>query len=178
MVELLAASLALSAIGGVYSGFSKAKGMEQEASDMELSANELLFRAKDNAQELELQSQSLYGEQVVSAAASGADVSSGSPLQAYAQNFERTAKAKMNMIREAEYQANTLRTSGSRLRKQATKTRYASLIGGAADTTMGLYKYSEATDASKSTSEVKTEEKGLSPGIKNEKKPYQGRLTK
>lgn len=173
---LLAAALATQAIGGLYSGFSQAKGMEQEATDMELSANEILNRAKDNATELELQSQGLYGEQVVAAAASGADVSTGSPLQAYAQNFERTAKAKMNMLKEAEYQAATLRTSAQRQKKQAKKVRIASVLGGAGDITRGLYDYSKAQDKPTESKASATDEYGTTPGPKAPKQGYQGRL--
>lgn len=144
MSALLAASLATSTIGGLYSGFSQAKSMEQEASDLNLSAGELLYREKINENAIDKQSQSLYGSQVASVASSGADVSSGSPLAIYSQTLQDAAAAKSNMKREADIQASMMKTTAQRNIKQAGKVRLAAILGASGTVSKGLYDHNKA----------------------------------
>jgi hypothetical protein len=141
---LFAASAAVSAIGGLYSGFSQAKQMEEESIDLDLSANELLFRAKSESKRVDSEAQGLYGQQVTSVAFSGADVSTGSPLLNYAETFSQASKLKANLIRQADLEANALRQSATGLRKQAGKVRKASMINAGAKSIESLYQFNKA----------------------------------
>lgn len=148
---LLAAALSLQAIGNLYSGFSQAKTMEQEASDIELSANELLFRQSQNEQEMDKRVQGLYGDQMVAVASSGADVSSGAALANYAKLIEDASVAKINSRREARLQAAAMKSSASMQRKQAKKVRAAAILGSAGTVTKGLYDYQQSTGTADTT---------------------------
>lgn len=152
---LFAASTAVNAIGGLYGGFAQAKQMERESIDLDLAANEVLYRGKQNIKDIDKASQSLYGEQVTAAAFSGADVTEGSPLLSYADNFSQAASAKANLIRQMDLEAGALRESARGLRKQANKTRIAALIGAAGTSLEAAAKYRSATDPQVDKSEPK-----------------------
>lgn len=140
----LAAMMALQAIGGLYSGYQQSKTLKQESYDLDNQANELNYRANINKKAIEYNGQQLYGQQVSASAASGADVSTGSPLLAYAQGFEQTTNAKINMMRENDMQVSALRTTATNYRKQAKMAMYASVLNAGGKGAESLYQYNQA----------------------------------
>lgn len=142
-----AAFMAVQAIGNLYSGFSQAKQMEQESYDLDFNANELRYRSQLNAQNIQQESRSLYGQEVSASASGGADVSTGAPLMAYAQNFEQATKAKINLLRETDMQASSMHASANNYRKQAGRTRIAAVLGAAGKAGESLYYNHEARGA-------------------------------
>lgn len=147
MSALLAAGMAVQAIGGLYSGYQQQKGMYQEANDLELSANETLYRQKINEDSIDNQSQSLLGSQIASVASSGALVNTGSPLAVYSQSLQDAAVAKANSRRETEVNVAMMRTTAQRTRKQAKKVMIASTIGAAGGLLQAGSEYNKAAGA-------------------------------
>jgi hypothetical protein len=119
------ASTALSAGGSVMGGIAQAKAAREQAAQKQRVSREILARAEINKRTRTIQGQQERAQVGVQTAGAGLTVDSATPLleASLAEEIEN----KLNIDREAKYEADTLRSEAGSLESQA---KYSILSGG------------------------------------------------
>lgn len=126
---ITAAGIGLQAVGSILDANSKANQADQQALLDNLQADEIQRRAKIEDQNLRAQGKKVINAQKGTYAASGVDVSSGSPLVVMEQTQSQIDRMSLEQQREAKFQADQLRQGAQNLRSQANTTRIGGWLG-------------------------------------------------
>lgn len=138
-LALMAASTALSAGSSIMGGIAQAKAAKEQAAQKQRAAREILARAEINKRTRTIQGQQERAQIGAQLAGAGLTADSATPLleASLAEELEN----KINIDREAKYEADTMRSEAGSLESQAKYSILSGGLGAASSIARGGYDY-------------------------------------
>lgn len=141
---LLGASTALQAYSSYMQGEAARDDARAQAQNELLRSLETRSRLEQNLKLQEKKTQQIIGSQQVAYAASGVDVTSGAPLELYAQTMQSSIEDQLRMMREADFDNLQSQKSRSSMLARGESAYTAGILGAVGAVGQGAYSYSKA----------------------------------